>query len=201
MSQHRKFATKSRPSLGSFRRIRTRRSSKARFRCFAVLSISVYGERPLREITEIADKRQAATGSVKDIGSIRLSAGSKREIEIWLDAEKLQAYHSPSTRYETPFERMNTETPGGRPSTRDRMNSCSDARSNRAGSRLQHHGRCHGCRERRSIFANVARVEDGREGAAQPRPAGWQASRVAAWSASNPAPTRWPSPNTIKDAQ
>src|SRR5262249_46633643 len=51
-----------------------------------VLSISVYGDRPLREITEIADKQiKQRLESVRGIGSIQIVGGRKREIEIWLD--------------------------------------------------------------------------------------------------------------------
>jgi len=80
-----------------------------------VLSISVYGERPLREITEIADKQiKQRLESVKDIGSIQIVGGSKREIEIWLDAEKLQAYHLSIDQIRNAIRTQNTETPGGR---------------------------------------------------------------------------------------
>src|SRR6266581_1896899 len=80
-----------------------------------VLSISVYGERPLREITEIADKQiKQRLESVKDIGSIQIVGGSKREIEIWLDAEKLQAYHLGIDQIRNAIRTQNTETPGGR---------------------------------------------------------------------------------------
>jgi HAE1 family hydrophobic/amphiphilic exporter-1 len=80
-----------------------------------VLSISVYGERPLREITEIADKQiKQRLESVKDIGSIQIVGGSKREIKIWLNAEKLQAYHLSIDQIRNAIRTQNTETPGGR---------------------------------------------------------------------------------------
>src|SRR6185436_19437973 len=80
-----------------------------------VLSISVYGERPLRELTEIADKQiKQRLESVKDIGSIQIVGGSRREIEIWLDAEKLQSYHLSIDQIRNAIRAQNTETPGGR---------------------------------------------------------------------------------------
>ncbi len=80
-----------------------------------VLSISVYGERPLRELTEIADKQiKQRLESVKDIGSIQIVGGSRREIEIWLDAEKLQSYHLSIDQIRNAVRAQNTETPGGR---------------------------------------------------------------------------------------
>src|SRR5262245_35954072 len=58
-----------------------------------VLAISVYGDRPIREITELADKRiKQRLESVRGIGSIQIVGGQKREIQIWLDAGKLQGY-------------------------------------------------------------------------------------------------------------
>lgn len=80
-----------------------------------VLSISVYGDRPLREITEIADKQiKQRLESVKDIGSIQIVGGSKREIEIWLNAQKLQSYHLSIDQIRNAIRSQNTETPGGR---------------------------------------------------------------------------------------
>ena len=80
-----------------------------------VLSISVYGERPLREITEIADKQiKQRLESVKDIGSIQIVGGSKREIQIWLNAQKLQSYRLSIDQIRNAIRTQNTETPGGR---------------------------------------------------------------------------------------
>src|SRR5262245_16715827 len=80
-----------------------------------VLSISVYGDRPLREITEIADKQiKQRLESVKGIGSIQIVGGRKREIQIWLDAEKLQAYRLTTAQVQNAIRAQNTEVPGGR---------------------------------------------------------------------------------------
>jgi len=80
-----------------------------------VLAISVYGDRPIREITEIADKQiKQRLESVRGIGSIQIVGGRKREIQIWLDAEKLQAYRLTIDQVRNAIRAQNIEVPGGR---------------------------------------------------------------------------------------
>ena len=80
-----------------------------------VLSISVYGDRPLREITEIADKQiKQRLESVQGIGSIQIVGGRRREIQLWLDSEKLQAYKLTIDQVRAAIRAQNVETPGGR---------------------------------------------------------------------------------------
>jgi HAE1 family hydrophobic/amphiphilic exporter-1 len=80
-----------------------------------VLSISVYGDRPLREITEIADKRiKQRLESVRGIGSIQIVGGAKREIQIWMDSDKLQAYRLTIDQVRNAIRAQNVEVPGGR---------------------------------------------------------------------------------------
>jgi len=80
-----------------------------------IVSISVYGDRPVREITEIADKRiKQRLESVEGIGSIQIVGGRKREIQFWLDAEKLQAYKLTIDQVRTAIRAQNVELPGGR---------------------------------------------------------------------------------------
>jgi len=80
-----------------------------------VLSISVYGDRPLREITEIADKQiKQRLESVQGIGSIQIVGGRRREIQLWLDSEKLQAYKLTIDQVRAAIRAQNVEVPGGR---------------------------------------------------------------------------------------
>jgi HAE1 family hydrophobic/amphiphilic exporter-1 len=80
-----------------------------------VLSISVYGNRPLRELTEIADKQiKRRLESVRGIGSIQIVGGRTREIQIWLDAGKLQAYRLTIDQVRNAVRAQNVEVPGGR---------------------------------------------------------------------------------------
>ena len=80
-----------------------------------VLAISVSGERPLREITEIAEKQiKQRLESVEGIGSIQIVGGRKREIQLWLDGEKLQAYKLTIDQVKAAIRAQNVEVPGGR---------------------------------------------------------------------------------------
>jgi hydrophobic/amphiphilic exporter-1 (mainly G- bacteria), HAE1 family len=80
-----------------------------------VLSISVYGDRPIREITELADKRiKQRLESVEGIGSIQIVGGQEREIQIWLDSEKLQGYRLSIDQIRNAIRAQNAEVPGGR---------------------------------------------------------------------------------------
>ena len=80
-----------------------------------VLSISVYGSRPLRELTEIADKQiKQRLESVRGIGSVQIVGGRRREIQIWLDADKLQAYRLTIDQVRNAIRAQDVEVPGGR---------------------------------------------------------------------------------------
>ena len=80
-----------------------------------VLAISVSGDRPLREITEIADKQiKQRLESVRGIGSIQIVGGAKREIQIWMDSDKLQAYRLTIDQVRNAIRAQNVEIPGGR---------------------------------------------------------------------------------------
>jgi HAE1 family hydrophobic/amphiphilic exporter-1 len=80
-----------------------------------ILAISVYGDRPLREITEIADKQiKQRLESVEGIGAVQIVGGRKREIQLWLDAEKLQAYNLTIDQVRNAIRAQNVEVPGGR---------------------------------------------------------------------------------------
>ncbi len=80
-----------------------------------VLSISVYGDRPLRELTEIADKQiKQRLESVRGIGSISIVGGRRREIQLWLDADRLQAYRLTIDQVRNAIRAQDVEAPGGR---------------------------------------------------------------------------------------
>lgn len=80
-----------------------------------IVSISVYGDRSLRELTEIADKQiKQQLESVQGIGSVQIVGGRKREIQLWLDAEKLQAYRLTIDQVRNAIQSQDVEVPGGR---------------------------------------------------------------------------------------
>jgi HAE1 family hydrophobic/amphiphilic exporter-1 len=80
-----------------------------------ILAIVVSGRRSPREITEIADKRiKRQLETVKDVGSITLVGGRKREIQVSVDPERLAAYRLSIQHVRDALAGQNVEMPGGR---------------------------------------------------------------------------------------
>ncbi|MEW5821111.1 MAG: efflux RND transporter permease subunit [Cyanobacteriota bacterium] len=80
-----------------------------------VLSILVSGNRPAKEITEIADKvikRQLQT--VEDVGSVNLEGGQLREIQIFIDPNKLYTYNIAIEDVKNAIKKENIEIPAGK---------------------------------------------------------------------------------------
>jgi hydrophobic/amphiphilic exporter-1 (mainly G- bacteria), HAE1 family len=80
-----------------------------------IMSVSVSGDRSLREITEIADKqiKQQLEG-VPGIGQVLLVGGRKRAIQIEVDAEKLNGLGISAAQVSQALQRQNIEIPSGR---------------------------------------------------------------------------------------
>jgi hydrophobic/amphiphilic exporter-1 (mainly G- bacteria), HAE1 family len=80
-----------------------------------IMSISVSGDRSLREITEIADKqvKQQLEG-VSGIGQVLLIGGRKRAIQIQIDAEKMSSLGLSISQVSLALQRQNIEIPSGR---------------------------------------------------------------------------------------
>ena len=79
-----------------------------------VLTVALSADRPLRELTEIADKlvrvqleRSAGVGEVEIVG------GLQRSINVWVEAERLAAYRIPITEVRDAIQRQNADVPGG----------------------------------------------------------------------------------------
>ena len=80
-----------------------------------VLSLALTANRPVREITEYADKvirRQLE--SLEGVGQVLLVGGRARQINIRLDADRLRAYNVTVTDVSRALSSQNAETPGGR---------------------------------------------------------------------------------------
>ncbi len=78
------------------------------------LTIAVAGDRPLRELTEIADKRvRTALERCRGVGGISLEGGHRRAINVFVDADRLAAYGMPITRVQQAILRQNSDVPGG----------------------------------------------------------------------------------------
>ncbi|HEV8605895.1 MAG TPA: efflux RND transporter permease subunit [Tepidisphaeraceae bacterium] len=80
-----------------------------------VLTIAVSGKRPLREITEIADKQiKDSLSSLSGVGSVSLVGGRRRAINVTINARKLEAYNLSIEQVRTALANQNLELPGGR---------------------------------------------------------------------------------------
>ncbi len=79
-----------------------------------VLTVAVAGDRPLRELTEIADKIvRVQLERSYGVGEVRLIGGLNRAINVWVDADRLAAYSLPISAVRDSLARQNADMPGG----------------------------------------------------------------------------------------
>ena len=79
-----------------------------------VLSLLIAGGADLRETTEIADKQiKRALETVNGVGEVDLTGGRIRQIRVYGDAEKLNAYGITINQLESAIQNQNVEVPGG----------------------------------------------------------------------------------------
>lgn len=80
-----------------------------------VITLAVHGSRPVRELTEIADKQiRRAIETVDGVGGVDISGGRNRQINVMLDLDKLNAYNLSAQEVQRAIQTENVETPGGR---------------------------------------------------------------------------------------
>src|SRR5918911_4289658 len=83
-----------------------------------VLVISLSGERSLRELTELADKTvRPQFERVGGVGQVQIVGGLDRAINVWVDADRLEAYQIPITAVQAALARQNADIPGGNVTT------------------------------------------------------------------------------------
>src|SRR5947199_5044356 len=80
-----------------------------------VLTLAVSANKPVRDITEYADKvLRRQLESVNGVGQVLILGGRQRQINIWLDADRLRAYNLTVTDVSRALQAQNIEIPGGR---------------------------------------------------------------------------------------
>jgi HAE1 family hydrophobic/amphiphilic exporter-1 len=80
-----------------------------------VITLSVSGQRSVRELTEIADKQiRRALETVDGVAAVDMSGAQMRQINIMLDLNKLNAYNLTPQDVQTALVAENIEAPGGR---------------------------------------------------------------------------------------
>ncbi|HYF00227.1 MAG TPA: efflux RND transporter permease subunit, partial [Planctomycetota bacterium] len=86
-----------------------------------VLSIALAGPRDVRELTELADKLvRRRIERARGVGEIRLSGGLLRTMNVWADADRLEAHGLPITAVRDALVAQNADVPGGNVSGPDR---------------------------------------------------------------------------------
>ena len=80
-----------------------------------IATIAVSGDRSVRELTEIADKQlRRALETVDGVAGVDISGGRYRQINVFLDLDKLAAYNLTPQDVERALIAENIEAPGGR---------------------------------------------------------------------------------------
>jgi HAE1 family hydrophobic/amphiphilic exporter-1 len=79
-----------------------------------VLTLSLSGARPLRELTELADKVvKVHIERASGVGGVSIEGAAERAINLWLDADRLAAFGLPVTSVRDALNRQNVDIPGG----------------------------------------------------------------------------------------
>ncbi len=79
-----------------------------------ILSFVLQGDRDQSEITQIADKQiKQVVETVKDVGSVTFIGERKRQIQLLLNADRLNAYGLSVDQVRRAVQQQNVEVPGG----------------------------------------------------------------------------------------
>ncbi len=86
-----------------------------------IMSLTVSGNRPLRDITEmVKEDIQKRLEAIPGVGNVELVGGFEREINIYLDIDKLESYEIPVSEVHQKIRAANLEIPGGRVNEKNR---------------------------------------------------------------------------------
>ncbi len=80
-----------------------------------VVRIAVSAPRSLKEVTDIADKQiKQKIESINGVGDVQIVGGRRREIEVWVDPDKLRSFNVTVAEVANAVRQQNLEVPGGR---------------------------------------------------------------------------------------
>ncbi len=80
-----------------------------------VLRIALSAPRSLREVTDIADKQiKRQIEPISGVGNVQIVGGRQREIQVWLDTDKMRAFNVSAAEVANAVRLQNMELPGGR---------------------------------------------------------------------------------------
>jgi HAE1 family hydrophobic/amphiphilic exporter-1 len=88
---------------------------KFSFGSMPIISVSLFGEQGIGEITEFAkDYVKDRLQTISGVGRVRMVGGREREIRVWLDSAKLRGYGIAVDDVRRVLQTENVEIPGGR---------------------------------------------------------------------------------------
>ena len=80
-----------------------------------ILTLAVSANKPIRDITEYSDKTlRRQLENVNGVGQVLVQGGRSRQINLWLDPARLEAYNLTVTDVSRALQAQNAEIPGGR---------------------------------------------------------------------------------------
>jgi HAE1 family hydrophobic/amphiphilic exporter-1 len=80
-----------------------------------VLTIAVTAKKPIRDVTEYTDKiLRRRLESADGVGQVLVLGGRKRQINVWVDADRLRAYNLTVNDVSRTLQAQNADIPGGR---------------------------------------------------------------------------------------
>ena len=80
-----------------------------------ILTIAVTANKPIRDVTEYADKvLRRRLESADGVGQVLVLGGRKRQINVWVDADRLRAYNLTVNDVSRTLQSQNADIPGGR---------------------------------------------------------------------------------------
>lgn len=81
----------------------------------SIMRVALSGTRPVRDLTEIADKTvRRALETVDGVGIVDIQGGRSRQVNVYMDIDKLNAYSLSAQQVQSAVMSENVEAPGGR---------------------------------------------------------------------------------------
>ena len=80
-----------------------------------VIRIAISAPRPLRDVTDIADKDvKERIENINGVGQVQMVGSQEREIHLWLDPDRMRAFNVTVAEVANAVRLQNVEIPGGR---------------------------------------------------------------------------------------
>jgi HAE1 family hydrophobic/amphiphilic exporter-1 len=80
-----------------------------------ILTLAVTAKKPIRDVTEYTDKvLRRRLESTDGVGQVLVLGGRKRQINVWVDADRLHAYNLTVNDVARALQAQNADIPGGR---------------------------------------------------------------------------------------